>query len=341
MEVVGVDDLSGGFVENVPEGITFYLVDVKNASSMSALFAKHGPFDYVYHLAAYAAEGLSHFIRSYNYRNNLLGGVELINQAIKHKATTFVFTSSIAVYGSNPQLPLTEKVVPMPEDPYGIAKYSMELDLKVAHEMYGLNYIIFRPHNVYGPNQNIADKYRNVIGIFMNNILNGKPMTVFGDGTQTRCFSFIDDVAPLISRSPLVKSAYNQVFNVGSDQPDNLNDVAKLVAKVMDIKGDAAKPVHLDRRMEVDHAQAWHAKLRCYFKPPPPIALEEGLRKTAEWVRSKTKGFAAVEFDAVEILDKMPKSWTRPTLKQQDSITHTYKDNTRITEDDIKNIKRL
>eukprot|EP01059_Diplonema_ambulator_P012712 TRINITY_DN2314_c2_g1_i1.p1 TRINITY_DN2314_c2_g1~~TRINITY_DN2314_c2_g1_i1.p1 ORF type:complete len:205 (+),score=88.02 TRINITY_DN2314_c2_g1_i1:1-615(+) len=192
MEVVGVDDLSGGFVENVPEGITFYLVDVKNASSMSALFAKHGPFDYVYHLAAYAAEGLSHFIRSYNYRNNLLGGVELINQAIKHKATTFVFTSSIAVYGSNPQLPLTEKVVPMPEDPYGIAKYSMELDLKVAHEMYGLNYIIFRPHNVYGPNQNIADKYRNVIGIFMNNILNGKPMTVFGDGTQ---------VCPLTART--------------------------------------------------------------------------------------------------------------------------------------------
>ena len=184
MEVVGVDDLSGGFVDNIPTGVLFYQLDVKNASALEALFVKYKRFDYVYHLAAYAAEGLSHFVRSYNYRNNLVGGVEVVNYALKYNTSVFVFTSSIAVYGSSAEMPVTERTRPEPEDPYGVAKYAMELDLKVAHETHGMKYVIFRPHNVYGPHQNIADKYRNVIGIFMNNILGGRPMTIFGDGNQ-------------------------------------------------------------------------------------------------------------------------------------------------------------
>src|SRR5207237_833444 len=106
-------------------------------------------FDYVYHLAAYAAEGLSHFIRRFNYQNNLIGSINLINESIKHKIKSFVFTSSIAVYGKG-QLPMHEGLTPLPEDPYGVAKLAVEQDLKCAHEMFGLNYVIFRPHNVYG-----------------------------------------------------------------------------------------------------------------------------------------------------------------------------------------------
>ena len=107
---------------------------------------------------------------------------------------------------------MTEDLNPNPEDPYGIAKYAVELDLKAANEMFGLNYIIFRPHNVYGEHQNIVDKYRNVIGIFMNQILNNQPLSVFGDGLQTRAFSYIDDVAPIIASAPSVPKAYGEVF---------------------------------------------------------------------------------------------------------------------------------
>jgi UDP-glucose 4-epimerase len=162
----------------------------------------------VFHLAAYAAEGLSHFIKRFNYSNNLLGSVNLINASVNFDVKCVVFTSSIAVYGAN-QVPMTEDIVPKPEDSYGIAKYAVELELEESHKMFGLNYITFRPHNVYGEYQNIGDMYRNVIGIFMNQIMQGKPVTIFGDGEQTRAFSYIGDVAPVIAESIERPSAYN------------------------------------------------------------------------------------------------------------------------------------
>ncbi len=125
-----------------------------------------------------AAEGLSHFIKRFNYENNLIGSVNLINASINNAVKCFVFTSSIAVYGAGTT---TEDMVPVPEDSYGIAKLAVEKELQVSHEMFGLDYVIFRPHNVYGEKQNIGDRYRNVVGIFMNQLLQGKPMTIFGD----------------------------------------------------------------------------------------------------------------------------------------------------------------
>src|SRR5262245_7827355 len=215
MTVIGLDDLSGGFLENVPEGVTFVEGSVTDDQLVSQLFEDHR-FQYVYHLAAYAAEGLSHFIRRFNYETNLVGSVNLINESVKHDVKCFVFTSSIAVYGAG-QTPMTESLTPEPEDPYGVSKYAVELDLRAAQHMFGLPYIVFRPHNVYGERQNIADRYRNVIGIFMNQVMQAQPMSIFGDGAQTRAFSHIDDVAPVIARAPRVLAAYNQVFNIGAD----------------------------------------------------------------------------------------------------------------------------
>ncbi len=155
-EVIVLDDLSGGFQDHIPVEALFVEGSVTDHVLVEELFNKHR-FDYVYHLAAYAAEGLSHFIRRFNYNTNLIGSVNLINESVKHKVKCFVFTSSIAVYGKG-QLPMKEEMTPIPEDPYGVSKYAVELDLKAAHEMFGLNYVIFRPHNVYGENQNIVDK---------------------------------------------------------------------------------------------------------------------------------------------------------------------------------------
>src|SRR3954471_13434355 len=235
-QVIVLDDLSGGFEDHIPAGAKFVKGSVYDHDLVEKLFNEY-KFDYVYHLAAYAAEGLSHFIRRFNYNNNLVGSINLINESIKHKVKCFVFTSSIAVYGAG-QLPMTESTVPQPEDPYGVSKYAVEMDLKAAHEMFGLNYVIFRPHNVYGENQNIGDKYRNVIGIFMNQIMQGKQLTIFGDGSQTRAFSYIDDVAIPIVKSVNIPQAYNQVFNIGADKPYTVNELAEVVCDEFGVAPD-------------------------------------------------------------------------------------------------------
>ena len=303
MHVVATDDLSGGFRENVPAGAEAIFGDLRDRAFVQDLW-RHGPFDYVYHFAAYAAEGLSHFIRRYNYETNLLASVELINQAVNHGVDCFVFTSSIAVYGRN-QTPMTEDLVPMPEDPYGISKLAVELDLKAAHELFGLDHVIFRPHNVYGERQNIADRYRNVIGIFMNQVLQGKPMTIFGDGLQTRAFSHVADVAPAIAGSPLVPAARNEIFNVGADTPFTVLELAREVA---DAFGVPCQVDHLAPRNEVVHAFADHTKARRVFQPPPPLDLKSGIHRMADWVKSRGPA-RPVTFGDIEVRKNLPPSW--------------------------------
>jgi len=277
----------------------------------------HDRFEYVFHLAAYAAEGMSHFIRGFNYKNNLVASVYLLNWAVKTKVDCFVFTSSIAVYGTG-QLPLKEETIPRPEDPYGIGKYAFELDLQAAHEMFGIDYMIFRPHNVYGPNQNIWDRYRNVIGIFMNQILSGKQMTIFGDGMQTRAFSYVDDVVHPIAIAPLRKEARNQVFNVGADTPYTVKHLSRVVGLAMDLEDVEARTQHLDARLEVVHAASDHKKVHCFFPElPDPIDLETGINKTVKWVAEVGKTLAPVEFDKVEVMQSMPKSWINEKLQKQ------------------------
>lgn len=305
MRVVAVDDLSGGFRENVPESAEWVQGDVRDPGFVAALW-HCDRFDYVYHLAAYAAEGLSHFIRRYNYDTNLLASINLINEAVEHETKCFVFASSIAVYGSN-QLPMTEDLAPRPEDPYGISKYAVEMDLQSAHEMFGLNYVIVRPHNVFGERQNIADKYRNVIGIFMNQVLQAKPMTIFGDGLQTRAFSYIDDVAPHIARAPLIADAINQIFNLGTDTPHTVLELAQAVAAAFNVPCSVE---YLPARNEVVNAFSDHSRARAVFKPVTPVPLKDGINRMAEWVKRKgaTK---AIEFDKIEIQKNLPPSWRK------------------------------
>lgn len=304
-EVIVLDDLSGGFQENVNPKATFIKGSVTDHVLVAELFDQY-KFNYVYHLAAYAAEGLSHFIRRFNYTNNLTGSINLINESIKHKIDCFVFTSSIAVYGSQ-TVPMIETAYPLPEDPYGVAKFAVEMDLKTAHEMFGLNSIIFRPHNVYGAYQNIGDRYRNVIGIFMNQLMLGNPLTVFGDGGQTRAFSYIDDVAPHIANCVNIPEAYNQVINIGGDKEYSVKQLAETVMKAMGIEGQLR---YLEARNEVVHAYADHEKAKKLFKIKNEdlVTLEDGLQKMVDWV--KTAGSRKTpKFENIEITEKLPKIW--------------------------------
>lgn len=304
VQVVALDDLSGGFRSNLPPNTELVEGSVTDATLMAELFEKYR-FDYVYHLAAYAAEGLSHFIRRFNYTNNVIGSVNLINEAVRHESKCFVFTSSIAVYGAG-QVPMREDTVPVPEDPYGVAKYAVELDLRAAHEMFGLDSVIFRPHNVYGEYQNIGDRYRNVVGIFMNQILRGEPLSVFGDGLQQRAFSYVGDIVPAIASAPFVAEARNRVFNIGAERPCTVLELARTVSRVMDAPDHPIR--HLDARNEVEIAYSDHSAAHEVFGEPTDTSLEVGLLRMAAWVRS-VGARESPSFGDIEIARGLPGFW--------------------------------
>jgi UDP-glucose 4-epimerase len=302
-QVIVLDDLSGGFEENIPSDALFIKGSITDHELLENLFNEHD-IEYVYHLAAYAAEGLSHFIKRFNYNNNLIGSVNLINESIKHKVKCFVFTSSIATYGALPP-PMREDMTPQPEDPYGVAKYAVELELKVSHEMFGLDYVIFRPHNVYGEFQNLGDKYRNVVGIFMNQLMQGKQLTVFGDGSQTRAFTYIGDIAPIIADCVYKKECYGEIYNIGADKEYSVKELAEEVMNAMDIKNELR---HLDARNEVLHAHADHSKIKQVYGEYSKTSLADGLKKMAVW--AKETGIQKSEkFKNIEITEKLPPLW--------------------------------
>jgi UDP-glucose 4-epimerase len=203
------------------------------------------------------------------------------------------------------QLPLSESTIPHPEDPYGISKYAVELDLRAAEAMFGMPYTVFRPHNVYGEAQNIADRYRNVVGIFMNRLLQGQSMPVFGDGLQSRAFSHVDDVAPYIAAAPRVPVSVNATYNIGSDTVTTVRDLAHLIAAAF---GRPAVLEHLEARNEVVHAHSDHSRFRADFHPRDEVPLEVGLRRMADWVRSRGPAVPTV-FKGIEIHDRLPASW--------------------------------
>lgn len=302
-KVVVLDDLSGGFAENVPSGALFVRGSIVDHPVVEHLFATHC-FDYVYHLAAYAAVGLSHFIKRFNYQNNLIGSVNLINASVNHGVKCFVFTSSISVYSSL-QTPMREDMTPIPEDSYGIAKLAVEQELKVSHDMFGLDYVIFRPHSVYGERQNIADPYRNVVGIFMNQILKGEPMTIFGDGNQQRAFTYISDVAPVIAASIRYPEARGQIFNVGAETAHTVNEMAVAVAEAM---GAPCQIKYLEARNEAQVAFCDDSKADHVFGKRQKVGLKDGVRRMAKWAKAHGARPSSA-FQDIEVLKNLPPSW--------------------------------
>ena len=307
LRIIVVDDLSGGFAENVPNSgrVQFVKGSVTDQEFIERLFQEFS-FRFVFHLAAYAAEGLSHFIRRFNYTNNLIGSVNVINASIRHAVEHFVFTSSIAVYGSG-QAPMLESTQPQPEDPYGISKFSVELDLKAAHEQFGLNFTVFRPHNVYGEYQNIGDKYRNVVGIFMNRIMLEQSLPIFGDGLQQRAFSYVADILPPMISAPFVKAANCEVFNVGATIPTTVLDLAKAVCREFQVDPNI---MFLPARNEVKIAWADHAKCAMIFGDKPATTLEDGLHRMANWARS-VGARSSSHFNNIEITEGLPAGWSQ------------------------------
>lgn len=307
-QVTVLDDLSGGRRANVDDRALFRVCDVTDADALDAVF-REARFEVVYHLAAFAAEGLSHFIKRHIHTNIVLGSVNLINLAVRHECQCFVFTSSVAVYGSQPRA-VGEAATPKPEDSYGIAKRAVELELEATRRMFGLDYVIFRPHNVYGELQNIGDRYRNVVGIFMNQVMNDEPLSIFGDGEQTRAFSYVEDVVSPLADSPWTRGARGEIFNVGADEPCSLNDLA---ARVLEAMGRPNHPiVHHPPRSEPRHALCDHSKLERIFGPRPRTPLRVGLARMAAWAWARGPQ-AAPPFATIEIEENLPPIWLDQT----------------------------
>jgi len=280
-EVIGIDDLSGGYIDNVHEKVEFHQFDISNENTFEKLVESTRP-NVIYHFAAYAAEGLSPFMRSFNYKNNLMSTAKVINASINHDVQRLVFTSTMAVYGKgNP--PFDENDQPSPIDPYGVAKYACEMDIQIAGEQHGLDWCIIRPHNVYGEKQNIWDRYRNVLGIWMYQHMKGKPMTIFGDGEQKRAFSYIGDCLEPLYKAGVDERASKEIINLGSGTFYTINEASNVLMDVI----QGGKSVHLEPRHEVKNAHPTWEKSMELLDYKDTTDLELGLSNMWSWAQEQ------------------------------------------------------
>jgi len=280
-KVVGIDDLSGGYRENINPKVEFWQMNLVEHPIENCF--EVNKFDYVFHFAAYAAEGLSPFIRCYNYDNNLKATARIVNECIKNDVKRLVFTSTLAVYGHGNGGIFDENQVPKPIDPYGVAKYACEMDIQIAGEQHGLDWTIIRPHNVYGIKQNIWDKYRNVLGIWMYQYLNDQPITIFGDGEQTRAFSYIDDSLEPLWNAAVLPQASKEIINVGGIKEYSIKEAAEILKEVIGAK----EVVHLEGRHEVKHSIPTYQKSVDILGFEHKTDLKEGLTAMWEWVKQQ------------------------------------------------------
>jgi len=278
-EVISADNLLGGKEENVNPDCEFVKADLVRRQEVRPLVKG---VDLIFHLAAYAAEGQSIFSPISINEINLIPMNNLLVEAVNNNVQRFVFTSSMAVYGRQ-KPPFDEKLPREPEDPYAAAKTYCETMLEIFSHIYNFEYVILRPHNVYGPRQNIADPYRNVLGIWINRVMRGKPPIIYGDGNQTRAFSYVADVTPAIANAGLRSKAKGHTINVGSDQAVALGKACSLL---LDLMGSDLKPQYENARPgEVKHAFSTLKKSVDLLGYETKHSLEDGLSKMVEWAR--------------------------------------------------------
>ncbi len=292
-KVVGIDDLSGGYVDNVDDRVEFVEGDV--SGDIDSLFEEH-KFDYVYHFAAYAAEGLSPFIRKFNYHSNLVSTANVVNNCINHGVKRLIFTSSIATYGDNTP-PFDENLQCNPMDPYGVAKYACELDIKIAGEQHGLDWCILRPPQcLWGKNKIIWDRYRNVLGIWMYQHMNNKPLTIFGDGEQKRAFTHMDDCLEPMWKAAVDNRASKEIINIGGTREHTINETSDVLIKVI---GSGEKK-YLEERHEVKYAWPTYQKSIDLLDYKDNIDLESGIKEMWDWAKIQTDR-GQKKFDEYEV----------------------------------------
>ena len=305
-DVIGIDNLLGGYEENVPSGVDFHNIDLDNLELIQPLFED---VDLVVHTACTAYEGLSVFSPSLVVRNTMQIATNIMSACVRANVKKIVHLSSMARYGTQEVVPFVESMVPKPQDPYGIAKYGAELMIKNIADTHGLNYVILVPHNIIGPRQKFDDPYRNVASIMINRMLQGKQPIIYGNGEQKRCFSFMQDVIDPLMIACETDVAHGRIVNIGPDEEFvTINELAHKLSIILDFK---LEPIYMPGRpQEVFHANCSANLAREILNYKTTTSLEAGLVELVNWIKSKGAREFNYHLPLEFVTDKTPKTWT-------------------------------
>jgi UDP-glucose 4-epimerase len=304
--VSGVDNLIGGYEDNIPEDAVFNRIDCLESEKIVELTKG---VDVIYHSACTPYEGLSVFSPHLVTINTFSATTSVLSAGIKNQISRFVYLSSMARYGTQDEFPFKEEMKPRPQDPYGIAKYASELSVKNLCEMHGIEFVISVPHNIIGPRQKYDDPFRNVASIMINLMLQGRQPFIYGDGEQKRCFSFIKDVTDPLMQIGFQKGISGEIINIGPDEETvSINELASTIAKLINFNLD---PVYmLDRPLEVKNATCSADKARKLLNYETKYSLEKGLKEMIHYIESR--GPKKFEYHLpIEIeTNRTPQTWT-------------------------------
>ncbi len=302
--VVGIDNMIGGYQDNVPQGINFHNIDCCDMQKLKPIMKG---VDIVYHCAATAHEGLSVFSPYEITKNNYLASVAIFSTAVNEKVKRIIFCSSMARYG-NQKTPFTEKMKPQPVDPYAISKVASEQVLENLCELNNIEWVIAVPHNIIGPRQKYDDPFRNVVSIMINRMLQGKAPIIYGDGEQTRCFSYIDDCLSCLIPMLDQKNLNREIINIGPDEEFvSINKVSEICSNITGIN---LNPIYKkDRPQEVKHATCSANKARKLLNYKTTVNLRDGIKKTFEYI--KKRGVRPFDYNInIEINNELtPSTW--------------------------------
>jgi len=305
-EVVGCDNLIGGYLDNVPDGVNFHQVDCKYLNTMVKLMKD---VDVVYHCACTAYEGLSVFSPHVVCQNTFGISTTVITAAIANNVNRFVLCSSMARYGEQEVIPFVEDMNPKPQDPYGISKLAAEELLRNLAEVHGMEYVIAVPHNIIGPRQKYDDPYRNVASIMINLMLQGKQPIIYGNGEQKRCFSFVHGDVECLVKMGFQKGLSGEIINIGPDEEFvSINELSKEIADLLNFD---LKPRYVSARpQEVKLATCSAKKARKLLNYTTKISLRDGLKEMINYI--KKRGIKAFRYhlDLEIINEKTPKTWS-------------------------------
>jgi UDP-glucose 4-epimerase len=303
--VAGNDTLIGGYVDNIPKQAEFYKIDCCDIEAMADVMQGS---DIVYHCAATAHEGLSIFSPSFITRNVFQASVSTISAAVQNKVKRFVYCSSMARYG-NQEYPFNETQKPSPIDPYAIAKVAGEDVLKCLAELNNMEWVIAVPHNIVGPRQRYDDPFRNVMSIMINRVLQNKPPIIYGDGSQMRCFSFIDDCIFCLERLAFDPTIKNHIFNIGPDEEFiTIKELAMLIIQELNFDGE---PIYIaDRPNEVKYATCDATKARIQLGYTTSTTLIDGVRSTIQYIKEKGPKLFDYSYPLEIVNDQTPKTWS-------------------------------
>jgi len=289
-EVIAADNESNGDLALVPQGAKAIRADVTKPEELEPIFA--GGIDAVCHIA-----GQVSIIKAFSdpvgdLRTNTEGTVQVLKLCVKHKVPRLLYASSMTLYGDCKLVPTPETEPCVPDSYYGITKYAAEryVHSTASRPDLGFDFSVtsLRMFSVYGPGQSYNNPYQGVLGIFSGNVLRGEPITIFGDGEQTRDFVFVGDIVDGWSRALTSKAAKGQIINLGGGRSTSINDLANAVADAFGFAKGSYDIRHAPGRPgEQRSVQADVSKAKQLLVWEPKTSFEQGLKQTVAWAKSE------------------------------------------------------